>query len=142
MSFIVHKIDGVRYHRASAKMVCIWAGLHHGSLVFLNKNSYSVAALRLITPEEICSAAELDMKCNSDISSLEKMAFRVSLVTGFVVKFIDTIDHVGTKRNATEFKFHQLYEKTPDDQEPMDPVTRPIPHVSAAEQCSGSIMIY
>ena len=103
----------------------------------LSSRSYSLTALKSISSEEICSAAELDLKCDSDVSSLEKMAFRVSLVHGFVVKFIENINRVGTKRDATEFKFHQLYEKTPDDQEPMDPVTRPVPHVSAAEQCSG-----
>ena len=94
-----------------------------------------------ITPGTICSAVEKDLLGNRKSSQIEKMGFRVSLVTGFVLKFLATIssssDGVESDREARPILAHSVYEKTPADQPALDPVTRPVPHISSAEQCSG-----
>ena len=76
---------------------------------------------------------------STELSNMDKIAFRMSLIIAFVLKFIEAV----VKNDETpdmkkfELKSHQLHEKTPADQDPLDPVTRPIPHISGAEQCSG-----
>ena len=74
------------------------------------------------------------------MSNMDKIAFRVSLIIAFVLKFIEAVvknDGTPSMKRKIDFKSHQLHEKTPADQDPMDPVTRPIPHVSGAEQSTG-----
>lgn len=96
-----------------------------------------------ITAETICSAVERDLLGNRKSSQIEKMAFRVSLVTGFILKFLKTLssssssDGVESEREARAIQSHCVYEKTPADQPALDPVTRPVPHISSAEQCTG-----
>ena len=80
---------------------------------------------------------------SSDMSNMDKIAFRVSLIIAFVLKFIEAVvknDGTPSMKRKIDFKSHQLHEKTPADQDPMDPVTRPIPHVSGAEQCTGQAL--
>ena len=93
-----------------------------------------------ISPDAICLAVEKDLLTTEKSSDLEKMAFRVSLVTGFVMKFlrsVTTSSPAETESSVRAFKSHNLYEKTPADQPALDPVTRPVPVLSSAEQCSG-----
>ena len=94
-----------------------------------------------LSPEIICSAVERDLLGNRKSSQIEKMAFRVSLVTGFVIKFLQTIsssDQTGEgEGEARSLQSSLLYEKTPADQPVLDPVTRPVPHLSSAQQCTG-----
>ena len=99
--------------------------------------------LNSLTLDSICSKIEQDFSSAlADVSSFDKTAFRISLVAGFVLKFIDFIlgNKESPEHSKDSLKFHQLYEKTPDDQEPLDPVTRPVPHVSSAEQCAGEAL--
>ena len=76
--------------------------------------------LRDLTVDAICSAVEKDLTSTleGEVSSLDKTAFRISLVIGFILKLIDFI--LGDGESPDEFpaplKFHQLHEKTPEDQ--------------------------
>ena len=95
-------------------------------------------SLDKITTEMICDAVEADLAVSDEHSDLEKTAFRVSLVTGFLIKFIESVKSgAGLETEKRSYKSHQLFDKTPADQPVMDPVTRPLPHISSAEQCSG-----
>ena len=94
--------------------------------------------LNQVSLDDLCIAIEKDIP--SATSNLEKTAFRISLICGFIKKLI--ADKVGDKddsdiKRKSPIKFHQLYEKTPEEQELLDPITRPVPHISSAEQCSG-----
>merc|ERR1719474_820951 len=97
-----------------------------------------------VTKESICSAVEADMRVDSSLlSNMDKIAFRVSLIIAFVLKFIEAVvknDVTPSMKKTVDFKSNQILEKTPADQDPLDPVTRPIPHVSGAEQCTGQAL--
>ena len=93
-----------------------------------------------ISRQEICEAVEKDLKIETDVSHLENIQFKKSLVVGFVLKFLDGIWRHGAgveQEQLPALEFTQLHEATPADQAPMDPVTRPVPHASSAEQCAG-----
>ena len=58
----------------------------------------------------------------------------------FKVKRIQEMLSMCTPNEVSSFvppKAHQLYEKAAADQRDINPVQRPVPHVSAAEQCTG-----
>ena len=92
-----------------------------------------------LTSEEICLAVEQDLLTTEKSSDLEKMAFRVSLITGFVLKFVRSLTSTDGEAGSSvrAIKSHNVYEKTPPDQPLLDPVTRPVPHLTSAEQCTG-----
>ena len=77
------------------------------------------------------------------LSNIDKIAFRVSLIIAFVLKFIEAVtknDENPSINKTIDFRSHQLHERTPIDQAPLDPITRPVPHVSGAEQCTGQAL--
>ena len=91
-----------------------------------------------ISRQDICDAVEKDLKIETDVSHLENIQFKKSLVVGFVLKFLDGVWRRGAgAEQLPALEFTQLHETTPADQPPMDPVTRPVPHASSAEQCAG-----
>ena len=91
-----------------------------------------------ISRQEICEAVEEDLKIETDVSHLENIQFKKSLVVGFVLKFLDGVWRQGAGvEQLLALEFSQLHEATPADQAPVDPVTRPVPHASSAEQCAG-----
>ena len=91
-----------------------------------------------ISRQDICDAVEKDLKIETDVSHLENIQFKKSLVVGFVLKFLDGVWRPGAgAEQLPPLEFTQLHETTSADQPPMDPVTRPVPHASSAEQCAG-----
>ena len=58
--------------------------------------------------------------------------FKIKMIQEMMSNIMDS--SVPKKANL---KAHQLFEKTSADQSPTDPITRPVPHISSAEQCTG-----
>ena len=91
----------------------------------------------LLSEMDIFSSIEKDMvKETSLLSKIDLMAFRISLCVGFLKRFQQDISENCRPMKATipSLNFHQLFET---DQAAMDPITRPLPHVTSAEQCTG-----
>ena len=93
-----------------------------------------------ISKLDICKSVKEDMRnANISLSKIDLMAFRISLCVGFLEQFREYIlqEAKYEQESTSSLKCHQLFEKVPDDQVEIDPITRPLPHLSSAEHCSG-----
>jgi xanthine dehydrogenase/oxidase len=64
--------------------------------------------------------------------------YKAGVYTSFMLKFLDNMKSGNTFENkSTTIKAHQLFQKIPSSLPDIDPVTRPIAHVSSAQQCTG-----
>ena len=71
----------------------------------------------------LLEAIELDLGKNSG-------QYKIKIVSEMVTDIFQS-------EKTWKPKAHQLFEKSNSSQSMIDPITRPIPHISAAEQCSG-----
>jgi xanthine dehydrogenase/oxidase len=71
--------------------------------------------------------------CGKKISQYKAGVYR-----SFVLKFLDNLKSENTsEKRISTIRAHQLYQKIPPSLPEIDPVTRPIAHVSSAQQCTG-----
>ena len=73
------------------------------------------------------------------ITDKKKAQYRVGIFTSFVQKFLASLKSADSleKEESHSLKSHQLFQKVPASLPDIDPVTRPIAHVSSAQQCTG-----
>jgi xanthine dehydrogenase iron-sulfur cluster and FAD-binding subunit A len=88
------------------------------------------------------SKQQIQEAVRQDLNSASKDQYRVGVFTSFVLKFLSQLAPTNEKPNGkakeeTVLKAHQLFQKVPVTQPDIDPVTRPLAHVSAAQQCTG-----
>merc|ERR1719427_2444474 len=76
---------------------------------------------------------------NLTTSQGDLMSFKVALCVGFIEKFKKDLyeNNEAEEVNPCIMKSHQLFEKAASQQLACDPITRPLPHITAAEHCSG-----
>jgi hypothetical protein len=89
------------------------------------------------------SKQQIQEAVQQDLVGASKDQYRVGVFTAFVLKFLSQLAPTNekpimkTKEEETVLKAHQLFQKVPVTQPDIDPVTRPLAHVSAAQQCTG-----
>jgi hypothetical protein len=88
------------------------------------------------------SKQQIQEAVQQDLDGASKDQYRVGVFTAFVLKFLSQLAPTDEKpdrkmKEETVLKAHQLFQKVPVTQSDIDPVTRPLAHVSAAQQCTG-----
>jgi hypothetical protein len=88
------------------------------------------------------SKQQIQEAVQQDLDGASKDQYRVVVFTAFVLKFLSQLAPTNEKpsrktKEETVLKAHQLFQKVPVTQPDIDPVTRPLAHVSAAQQCTG-----
>ena len=92
---------------------------------------------------QLVSSLNDDLKLDQRRNNPGQMtAFRMSLLVGFLQKFQIhlTAERVGVKDPVSLAvpRGHQLFQKVPQSQPGLDPVERPLPHLSSALQVTGA----
>jgi len=109
-------------------------------IVFADNTSQLLTSSQLdtVTRSEICKSVEKDMKIKTmEFKQPDLMAFRVSLCVGFIEMLREEILTKKVAPNQPAMRSHQLFEIADPAQPDLDPVTRPLPHITSAEQCTG-----
>ena len=111
-------------------------------IVFASNTSSLLSSQKIddISDLDIYNAVNKDMRHGGEVlKESEMLSFRVSLCIGFLEKFRGSLKEKSQFQDnaCQEFKHHQLFEKVGPNQPDINPIMRPLPHITSAEQCTG-----